>query len=308
MCIVSQPPIREPRLTRRPRAKPVPTLAAALAMATGLSSSRASAQLSDSVAAMSVEQYPGAESDGSAGETELRVLRTSVGAPLPLSDTTTLVVGAAYERLEVQPGEGGDFELHAPKALVGALQQYERWGVLAFGEIGLASSLDGELGSEDLLLSLTGIVTYAVSDAFQLGAGILYDRRSGELAPMPALMLQLRMSERLRIRGFAPVWLRAEYRAASWLDVGVRSSFEGNRFHFADGASADRNVELGYSNLTVGPQLTFHFTDWVHLDVYAAGAVYRRYELFDDDQRLAREGLSPVIGYGVRLWVAPSGW
>jgi hypothetical protein len=104
------------------------------------------------------------------------------------------------------------------------------------------------------------------------------------------------------------VWLRAEYRAASWLDAGLRSSFESNRFHFARGAPRDRSAELAYSNLTVGPQLTFHFTDWVHLDVYAAGAVYRRYELFDDDQRIAREGLSPVMGYGVRLWVAPSGW
>lgn len=282
--------------------------ALALALAAGLSSPLASAQLSDSVAAMSVEQYPGAESDGNAGETELRLLRSSVGAPLPVSKTTTLVVGAAYEQLDIDSTSGAELVLHAPRGLIGVLQQSERWGMLAFSEIGLASSLDGALGSDDLLLSLTGIVTYAVSDSFQLGAGILYDRRSGELAPMPALMLQLRLSERLRLRGFAPVWLRAEYRASTWLDVGVRSNFDSNRFHFADGAPRERNTELAYSSLTVGPQLTFHVTDWVHIDVYAAAAVYRRYELFDDDQRLAREGLSPVMGYGLRLWVAPSGW
>src|SRR5688572_27989058 len=71
------------------------------ALAAVLSSSVARAQLSDSVAAMSVEQYPGAESDSVAGETNLRVLRTSVGAPVPLSEATTLVVGAAYERLDI---------------------------------------------------------------------------------------------------------------------------------------------------------------------------------------------------------------
>jgi hypothetical protein len=284
-------------------------LARSGALAAVLSSSVARAQLSDSVAAMSVEQYPGAESDGVAGETNLRVLRTSVGAPVPLSEGTTLVVGAAYERLDIHTGAGEELELHAPKALFGGVQRLsERWGLMAFSELGLASSLDGSLGSEDLLLSLTGIATYAVSDSFQLGAGIIYDRRSGELAPMPALMLRLRLSERLRVRGFAPVWLRAECRATPWLDVGLRSSFESNRFHFADGAPPDRDAELAYSNLTVGPQLTLNFSDWTHLDLYAAGALYRRYELFDDDERFAREGLSPVVGYGARLWIAPSGW
>jgi hypothetical protein len=273
------------------------------------STSVAHAQLADSVAAMSVEQYPGAESDGVAGETDLRVFRTSVGAPLPITESTTLVVGAAYERLDIHTGEGDDLELHAPKALLGAVHQLsDRWGLMAFGEIGLASSLDGSLGADDLLMSLTGIATYAVTDAFQLGAGILYDRRSGELAPMPAVTIELRISERLRVRGFVPVWMRAELRATPWLDVGLRSSFESNRFHFADGAPTDRNAELAYSNLTVGPQVTFNFTDWVHLDLYAAGAIYRRYELFDDDQSFEREGLSPVIGYGARFWVAPSGW
>jgi hypothetical protein len=272
-------------------------------------SSVARAQLADSVAAMSVEQYPGAESDGGVGETDLRILRTSVGAPLRLSEDTTLVVGAAYERLDIHTGEREDLELHAPKALLGgAFRISERWGAMAFGEIGLASSLDGSLGSDDLLMSLTGIATYSVSDSFQLGGGILYDRRSGELAPMPALTLRLRISERLRVRGFVPVWMRAEFRATPWLDVGLRSSFESNRFHFADGAPTDRNAELAYSNLTVGPQVTFNFSDWVHLDLYAAGAVYRRYELFDDDERFAREGLAPVIGYGARFWIAPSGW
>lgn len=306
--------IEQPLQHESSRPRPARTFVArasalAAALAELATSSVARAQLADSVAAMSVEQYPGAESDGVAGETELRVFRTSVAAPLRLSDESTLVVGAAYERLDIHTGEGEDLELHAPRALLGVVHQVsERWGVMAFGEIGLASSLDGSLGADDLLMSLTGIATYAVSDSFQLGAGILYDRRSGELAPMPALTLRLRISERLRVRGLVPVWMRAEYRAAPWLDVGLRSSFESNRFHFADGAPTDRNAELAYSNLTVGPQVTFNFSDWMHLDLYAAGAVYRRYELFDDDERFAREGLAPVMGYGARFWIAPSGW
>lgn len=98
-------------------------LACSGALALAMSSSVARAQLSDSVAAMSVEQYPGAESDGVAGETDVRVLRTSVGAPLRVSEATTLVVGVAYERLDIHPGSGEELELHAPKALLGVVQQ-----------------------------------------------------------------------------------------------------------------------------------------------------------------------------------------
>jgi len=46
----------------------------------------------------------------------------------------------------------------------------------------------------------------------------------------------------------------------------------------------------------------------LHLDVYAAGAVYRRYESFRNDDTLARRELGPALGYGARFWIAPSGW
>jgi len=46
----------------------------------------------------------------------------------------------------------------------------------------------------------------------------------------------------------------------------------------------------------------------LHLDVYAAGAVYRRFEVFQNDESYLRSDLSPVIGYGASSWVAPFGW
>ena len=53
-----------------------------------------------------------------------------------------------------------------------------------------------------------------------------------------------RLDTRVRIRGFAPVWLNAEYRAADQFGMD--------------------HLELAYSKLTVGPKLTFNFTDWIH--------------------------------------------
>ena len=267
------------------------------------------AQLVDSVAASSFEYYPSADNGDRSGKTQLNVARVSAGLPVPLSDSTTLVMGAAYELIDVHPSSANSFQLQAPKVSFGVIQDFtKRWSAIVVGNVGLASDFAGAVGSDDLLLSLTGIGTYAFSDSIKLGAGVVYDRRSGTLAPLPALLVKWRISERLRVRGFAPVWLNAEYRAARWVDIGVRSTFEGNRFHLGQDWMGVRDVELAYSNLTVGPKVTFNFSEWTHLDVYAVGAVYRRYELFQDDDSFARHRLSPVVAYGARFWVAPSGW
>lgn len=269
----------------------------------------ARAELADSVAAASFEYYPSADHGDSQGTIQVNVARASAGLPIQLNERTTLVAGVAYEMVDVHSSNSRGFQLHAPKASLGLLHDFtERWGMIAVAEAGLASELEDEVSSDDLLLSLLGLGTYAVSDSLKVGVGGIYDRRSGTLAPMPAMLLHWRISERLRLRGFAPVWLNAEYRTTGWLDLGVRSTFEGNRFHLRDDESGMKRVELAYSNLTIGPKGTLHISDWVHLDVYAAAAVYRRYELFQEDESLARHRLSPVMGYGARLWFAPSGW
>ena len=67
-------------------------------------------------------------------------------------------------------------------------------------------------------------------------------------------------------------------------------------------------MELAYSNLTIGPKLTVNFSEWLHLDLYAAGAVYRRYELFENARSFAKYELSPTVAGGVRFWIGPSEW
>lgn len=274
-----------------------------------LTPSAARAELADALAATSVEYYPSAKNGDRPGETQINVLRTSAGVPIPLSDDTKLIAGASYELIDVRPSASDAFQLHAPKVTLGVSQAFSKhWGLIALGDAGFASDFSEAMSSEDVLLSLTGIATYSFSDALQLGAGAVYDRRTGKLLPLPAVLLDLRLSGRVRIHGFAPVWLNADFRATDWLDVGIRSTFEGNRFHVGERVFGMKDIELAYSNLTVGPKVTFNFGAWLHLDVYAAGAVYRRYELFQNDDSVARYELSPVIGYGARFWVAPSAW
>lgn len=121
----------------------------------------ARADLVDSLAATSFENYPSvADSRANAG-TGLNVFRASVGAPLFVGDDTTLVVGAAYERIGVVPSAAEPFQLQGTKATFGIIQGLsEHWGMMAFGDVGLTSDFAEGVGSEDLLLSLTGIATY----------------------------------------------------------------------------------------------------------------------------------------------------
>ena len=120
------------------------------------------------------------------------------------------------------------------------------------------------------------------------------------------MLLDWRVSERIWIRGFAPTYVKADYHTLDWLDLGLRATFEGNRFHL--GNDAMPNLELAYSNLTIGPKATLHFGQWTHLDLYAAGALYRRYELFQDDESFAKYPLSRTVAAGARFWVAPVEW
>ena len=90
--------------------------------------------------------------------------------------------------------------------------------------------------------------------------------------------------------------------------TGARATFEGNRFHLGEKKFGAENLELAYSTATVGPKLTFSASDWIHFDVYAAGAVYRRYEVFRDDESVSKAKLAPVVAYGARFWIGPSQW
>lgn len=277
-------------------------LAAALSLSPG-----ASGQVFDSLASTSFEYYPSTRNGSGSGETQLNVFRASAGIPIPVAKRTHLVAGTAYEMIDVRPSDAESFQLHAPKATVGVIQGFnDRWGMMGFVDAGAASDFSHELGSSDLLLSLTLIGTYAVTDSIKLGAGAVYDRRTGTLAPLPAVLLDWRVSERFWIRGFAPTYVKADYHTFDWLDLGLRASFEGNRFHL--GNDVMPNLELAYSNLTIGPKATLHFGKWAHVDLYAAGAIYRRYELFQDDESFAKYGLSRTVAAGARFWVAPVEW
>lgn len=269
---------------------------------------RAPAQIADSVASSSFVYYPAADDESRPGETvQLNVARIRSTLPIRIADKTALLAGASYELIDVHPSGESSFQLHAPALRFGAIQGIgDHWAVWGIGELGFASDFSESVGSADLLVAVTGLVSYRLNDAFTVGLGAVYDRRSGRLTPLPAVLLNWRLGERARMRGFVPAYATAEYRLADWFDAGIRGTFEGNRFHV--GRFGEDNVELAYSSITVGPQLTFSPSDWVHFDVFAAAVVRRRYEFFLDDDSVAQRGLGNAIAYGIRFRFGPSQW
>ncbi|WP_394849860.1 DUF6268 family outer membrane beta-barrel protein [Pendulispora brunnea] len=271
--------------------------------------------MADSLASVSYEHYPNVDSPRDSGSTiGLEVFRFRAGLPIPLTESkkTILLPGLSYELLGFH-GEGANKPnigtLHAPSASLGLLQVFgDRFIGMAMVGAGFASDFRDPVSADDLLFTVTGMFLYKFDKNFTLGAGVTYDRRSGNLLPLPAIGVNWQINNEFRIRGFIPARLDVEYRALPWLTVGLRGTFEGNRFHLSEKQYGASDLQLAYSIITVGPKVTFRLADMMHLDVYSSVAVMRRYEALRDGDSLGSAYLHPTVLSGIRLWFGPSGW
>jgi len=278
-----------------------------------LGAGSARAQLADSLASVSYERYPSVSTPGSApGDVGLQVFRFRAAYPIFLSKQTILIPGLAYELIDIQQhgGSGADIGLlHAPTASLTLVQKItDRISVIGSVGAGFASDFQDRISVDDLQVNLTAIALYKFSDTFSLGAGVSYTRQTGTLTPLPAIALNWQPTESFRVRGFVPALVNIEYRVTPWLTPGIRGTFEGNRYHISEKSTGLENLQLAYSVITVGPKVTFRLADLLHLDVYAAGAFNRRFETYVDGNSTGSAYLAPVVFFGARLWVGPSGW
>jgi Domain of unknown function (DUF6268) len=289
-------------------------VAAAAALAALLGPRPAAAQLADSLAGVSVESYPWARDlDDGRRQARVNIVRMNVGLPVRLSERTLLLTGLTYEHIntDLRGGEPGTPSpvFHAPALSLGLVQKVgARWACIGIFGAGLASDFSQPASMADFFVNAIGIVTYRVSDAFSIGGGAVYDQRTGLPRPLPALNLNWRVNQDVRVRGVVPSRLDFEVRANRWVVGGLRAALNGNRYRLGERRYGEDDLRLAYSTLTVGPKLTLNAGEWVHLDLYAAAAVYRRYEVFHDGDKANSVSLAPVVGYGIRFWIGPSMW
>ncbi len=279
-----------------------------------LASPRASAQLTDSLVAVSGEELPWSKDrDDPARQFRLRIVRVGVGMPLPLARRTYLLPGVAFEQISV--GARGDVAgapaptLRSVMASLGIAQGIgEHWTVIAIGGLGLASDFAEPVSTRDLVVTATGLVTYKINDALSVGGGIVYDQRSGTPLPLPAALINWKPLPNLRVRGFVPARVDAEYRFAPWISAGIRATFNGGRYALSEHLYGQQDLQVAYSTAAVGPDVTLSLTDWLHFDVYAAAAVYRRYDVYRAGNDDGAVSLNPTVAYGFRFWIGPSTW
>lgn len=281
---------------------------------------RTSQAQADSIASMSVEVSPYART---AFDPRLQVSSTlfRVAASVPIvlgGGKTILLPGVSYDRYEFsgrapdtvgRPPQNSAFgvTLHAPMVSFTAVHSVSpKLSFIASVNEGFASDFRSRDSLEFLFVGrLIGI--YKLSDRLSIGAGVGYDRRTGQLTPIPLLPINWQFTRRWRVRGTFPAFLGVDFRASDRLTASLRGAFDGNRFYLSsDGPQ--KNLQLAISTISVGPRLTFDLHPFVHLDAYTAVPVYRRYEAFIDNQSVFDAGIRPVVTYGLRLWVGPSGW
>ncbi|RYE80782.1 MAG: hypothetical protein EOO74_01585, partial [Myxococcales bacterium] len=288
---------------------------AALAGLAALGWARTSRAQADSIASMGVEVSPyartGFDPRLQVGSTAFRV---ALSAPIVLGGGRTILLpGVSYERLEFtgrapdtlgRPPQNSGFgkTLHAPMVTFTAVHAVTRkLSLIASVNEGFASDFQSRDSLEFLFVGrLIGI--YKLSDQLSLGAGVGYDRRTGQLTPIPLLPINWQFTPRWRVRGTFPAFLGVDHRASSWLTASLRGAFEGNRFYLSSDEGR-QNLQLAISTISVGPRLTFDLHPFLHLDVYTAVPVYRRYEAFLDNRSVFDASIRPVVTYGLRLWV-----
>lgn len=303
-------PSRTPH-ARKWRTRCVSIVARASLLATISWAPCASAQMLDSLAGTTLEYYPSARAGGPTKQLAVGVFRAHGAIPVMLGASTIFLPGVSYERVELD-GRGLASPaptLHAPMLNLTLVQKVsDRLSLVLSLGYGIASDFGGPLGKDDFVVTNMVLGVYKLSDSVSLGGGILYDRRTGSVGPLPVVPINWRISENARLRGVIPASVAIEYRAAPWLAVGIRGAYDGNRYHLSENSYGVAHMQLAYSAISVGPKMTAYLADFVNVDVYLGVPVYRRYAAYVDGDQIASEQLTPVVGGGIRVWIGDSKW
>lgn len=244
---------------------------------------------------------------------QVQVLSVSAGLPLMYPRARLMVMPVlSYMRLAPDRGgadaEQGIESLHATMiTLVGHYAINDDWSVIGLLGGGFASDFKG-VWLDDYVLSGSLIGSYRFSEDFSLGAGVGYDRRTGEVRPLPLVQLDWHFTPNLRLSGVVPARVYLGWRAHERFTVGLRGGLEGERFHVDADPFGVEDVEVAWSVVKLAPSVVLHLGGVIHLDLHGGLSTQRRFEVFVDDVAETDVGLETSWFFGARLWLGLSGW
>ena len=83
------------------------------------------------------------------------------------------------------------------------------------------------------MVSAQALGLWAVTPDFTLGAGVGYDRRTGDVAPLPLVAFSWEPAPDLLVRGVLPQFFSLRYRVATPVTLGLEAGMDGERYHRA---------------------------------------------------------------------------
>jgi hypothetical protein len=295
---------------------------AALAFSvSSLASTLAQAQTGElKPARIEYEFYPSRSVDGAGADgpesARFQAARVSLTLPTAAGKDTLLLPGLRYTLLDV--GESGSpsgssaesvGSLHSMMLSLGVLQPLSsRFSLFAQVGGGIASDLSDEMSSDDWVVSAQALGLWNIDEGFTLGAGVGYDRRTGEVAPLPLVAFSWEPRHDLLVRAVLPQFLSARYRAANPVTLALDASLEGERYHLGEESSGIADAEVAHSVIKAGPSVTLHWTHWFHTRFTGGVVLSRRFEVYVDDREQGELDVGRGPYAGLELWFGPSGW
>jgi hypothetical protein len=248
-------------------------------------------------------------------DARLSVTNLGISSPLPplrlVEARWALVplVDAEWARLRFDgslPGTVDDRDLYRARVgLANTFDLTQRVGVVAFVQLGLYSDLGGPLSGDDLGLSVMGLGSWAVSDAWSLGAGAGYVWVFGRPRWAPIVQAAAGL-DRVEIDVLLPrsaeLWWNAS--GAVWLGGGAELDGGFYRLHpDRSAAPGQEGLFQEYSRLDLGGGVRWKGRDTLILEL--TGALVPRVVAStwrDADTELLEVRLSP--GWSVAGQVA----
>jgi hypothetical protein len=213
------------------------------------------------------EYFPQA-SVSSAGSSPLaarfQVARIGLTLPVPVSRSTLLLPALRYQVLDIGaegarlPAERDPVEaLHSLQLSLGTLVQLgEHWRLLGQLGGGVAGDLAVRLSADDWVLSASLLALWTAGSGFTLGAGVGYDRRTGDVAPLPLIGVYWELSPHILVRGVLPQSVSLRYRPEQHITLALDGGLDGERYHLSRARVAVDHAEVAYSVVKLGPSAT----------------------------------------------------
>ncbi len=251
------------------------------------------------------------DGDGSLNTTTFEI-RTLLSKPLNPATGLTIIPQFRYDLTSldfdgVTPPPLGlrDEELHTLSLSVFALKRDDAspWVYGGFANVDLASDFQ-HIDEDDFTFDVAGGVGYRFSDSFTLGAGAAVINLNGDMMVFPGINFDWKVSEKLRVGQYGPVFVAAYTPDNDWL-ISVRGDPAGGVWNITDEGGESRSIDL--SSYQLGLYVSRRITGQLWMTAGAGATFGNEIRLSDPDgDNFSAEdletGLFGQVGLRLKAW------